>query len=90
MANVIGGYTTKFSDRYAYKSPTMSECIDMGWTVISAYKCIKDSGKLDTIQVQEIKQWCKDNIWWQDYVWSYSDVALKNPKDATAFLLKWS
>jgi hypothetical protein len=88
MANVIGGYTTKFSDRYTYKSPTMSECIDMGWTVISAYKCSK--AKPLPYPIQEMRQWCRDNIWWQDYVWSYSDVAIKYPKDVTAFLLKWS
>jgi hypothetical protein len=86
MAQVISS-DRKFQDRgYVWQMPTMDECRDMGWTVILAYQYCR----YNEAYVSDMKQWCRANIWWQDYVWSYNEVAVKNPKDATMFLLRWA
>ena len=77
----------KFQDRgYLWHSPTLDECNEMGWTLVQALKYCR----INDVYVADMKQWCKANVWWQDYVWSYSDVSFKHERDATMFLLRWS
>lgn len=92
MATWAGIEPKKFQDRgYTYQSPSLLECQDMGWTIVPAYKYGRKDNWLDKPSpMDEMKLWCKDNVWWQDYVWGYSEVAFKNPADATMFTLKWS
>ena len=81
MATLIGADPKKFQDRgYVWQQPTMAECRDMGWTVIPAYQYCR----YNEAYVSDMKKWCKD------YVWDHSEVAVKNPKDATMFLLRWA
>lgn len=85
MAQWIGGGDIKrMSNRgYVYQSPTITECREMGWTIIEVWR-------YSEYHLAEMKKWCKDNSWWQDYVWYYSSVAFKRPEDATMFRLKFA
>ena len=81
------GAGVKFINRgYTYQQPSLSECNEMGWTIIPAYQWCQ----YDKVYVSDMKQWCKNNIWWQDFVWDYSEVAFKNPADATMFRLRFA
>lgn len=87
MASYIGDHPKRFQDRgYVWQQPTLAECRDMGWTVIPAYRYCR----YNEAYVSDMKRWCKEHIWWQDYVWDYSEVAVKYPADATMFLLRWA
>jgi hypothetical protein len=84
MANVIGSYEKKFSDRgYVYQKPTVKECKEMGWTGVR-------SGIWRGMAENELITWCRQNIWWQDYVLDYGMAYFKYPKDATLFALRWA
>lgn len=87
MMTTLIGQDRKFINRgYAYQTPTHFECAEMGWTLIQAYRYCKNN----EAYISDMKQWCKDHIWWQDYVWSYSDVSFKHERDATMFRLRWA
>lgn len=84
MATWIGADIAKFQDRgYIYNKPTPEECISMAWTQVRAYagKSIDDT--------ESMKEWCKANIWWQDYVWDYGTIYFKYQQDVVFFNLRW-
>ena len=83
MAQVM--YSTKsFKDRgYIYERPTAKECQEMGWTAVK-------SGMWQGMAANEMTEWCRENIWWGDYVLDYGMAYFKYPKDATLFALRWS
>ena len=85
--STLAGVEIKFIDRgYIYHQPSLSECNQMGWTIIQAYQWCR----YDKVYVSDMKRWCKDNIWWQDFVWDHSEVAFKRSQDATMFRLRFA
>lgn len=92
MASIIGEWPNKFGDRgYLWRKPTLAECHDMGWTIIQAFRLAAGNNlSAHRDGMNDMKLWCRDNLWWQDFVWSYSEVAFKRPEDATMFRLRWA